>query len=194
VLLLVGGLYIGGGMALGVQTTGSKAELSAHPHYKLWQEVHGLVNDGLAVVVGGGRIGGGGGRGGGIKVGQERLMDEGRGVARESASSRQEEKSKNASGEKEKKSASPKEKSAKAHKKGSSSSGGSGSKQDRRAKAEKHGATTAAAASAPPLAAPPEEPREWQPTRSILQQGARETGVKVGGHVPGQGLVGLRTD
>eukprot|EP01052_Picozoa_sp_SAG31_P027348 SAG31_NODE_2553_length_5503_cov_24.613064_5_plen_237_part_00 len=30
--------------------------------------------------------------------------------------------------------------------------------------------------------------REWQPTRSLLAQGARETGVKVGDHQPGQGL------
>eukprot|EP01052_Picozoa_sp_SAG31_P019417 SAG31_NODE_1413_length_8459_cov_7.720215_9_plen_286_part_00 len=30
---------------------------------------------------------------------------------------------------------------------------------------------------------------EWTPTRSVLQQGARETGVKVGAHVPGQGLL-----
>ena len=33
----------------------------------------------------------------------------------------------------------------------------------------------------------PAAEREWKPTRSVLQQGARETGVKVGGHVPGQG-------
>ena len=41
--------------------------------------------------------------------------------------------------------------------------------------------------------APAPETREWQPTRSVLQQGARETGVKgQTGHVPGQGLEGLR--
>eukprot|EP01052_Picozoa_sp_SAG31_P013264 SAG31_NODE_794_length_12043_cov_7.416192_8_plen_388_part_00 len=33
--------------------------------------------------------------------------------------------------------------------------------------------------------------REWKPTRSVLQAGARETGVKVGSHTPGQGLRGL---
>ena len=35
---------------------------------------------------------------------------------------------------------------------------------------------------------PEVEERVWQPTRSVLQQGARETGVKVGAHQPGQGL------
>ena len=39
----------------------------------------------------------------------------------------------------------------------------------------------------PPPAAVAAE-RSWQPTRSVLQQGARETGMKVGDHVPGQGL------
>ena len=35
----------------------------------------------------------------------------------------------------------------------------------------------------------PAEVREWQPTRSqLLSSGARETGVKVGDHQPGQGL------
>ena len=38
-------------------------------------------------------------------------------------------------------------------------------------------------------ASPPPDEREWQPTRSaLLSSGARETGVKVGTHVPGQGL------
>jgi hypothetical protein len=44
---------------------------------------------------------------------------------------------------------------------------------------------------APLLASEPPD-REWQPTRSVLQQGARETGVKVGDHTPGQGLRDLR--
>lgn len=29
---------------------------------------------------------------------------------------------------------------------------------------------------------------EWKPARSMVQAGARETGVKVGAHQPGQGL------
>ena len=48
--------------------------------------------------------------------------------------------------------------------------------------------STASASSGSPVT----EPRDWQPTRSVLQQGARETGVKVGDHQPGQGLRGLR--
>jgi hypothetical protein len=36
-LLLVGGLYVGGGIVLGVQTKGAKVELSAHPHHRHWQ-------------------------------------------------------------------------------------------------------------------------------------------------------------
>ena len=50
-------------------------------------------------------------------------------------------------------------------------------------KSEKRGVDDVEAA---PVAATVE--REWQPTRSVLQQGARETGVKVGAHQPGQGL------
>ena len=50
-------------------------------------------------------------------------------------------------------------------------------------KSEKRGVDDVEAA---PVAATVE--REWQPTRSVLQQGARETGVKVGDHQPGQGL------
>jgi hypothetical protein len=62
-------------------------------------------------------------------------------------------------------------------------------------KAPKHAAKRAdrpapreAARGAPPSPPAAEPAREWQPTRSVLQQGARETGVKVGAHVPGQGL------
>ena len=60
---------------------------------------------------------------------------------------------------------------------------------------EKSGKERSAKARKEPV--PPEPPpppaavaaeRSWQPTRSVLQQGARETGMKVGDHVPGQGL------
>jgi len=59
VLCVVGGGYVGGGVGLGVTTTGAKAELAAHPHYRRWLELHGLVNDGVALA----RRGGGGGPG-----------------------------------------------------------------------------------------------------------------------------------
>jgi hypothetical protein len=97
---------------------------------------------------------------------------------------------------------SPKNKATKAKtkkgaKKGSHGDEGSGqeheaAKKDRKKdkKTAEHLLPTATTPATATAAAEPLSAREWQPTRSaLLSSGARETGVKVGDHIPGQGLL-----
>ena len=170
-LLAVG--YVGGGIGIGVKTSGGKSELAAHPHYRQWQELRGMVNDGLQLVKGGRPQAPSGyehaAKGGAPKESTVRTAE-----ASRKQGSRD---GKRGDGEK-RKSASPK-KSRSSSKSKHGSGGASGE------------AGQALAPAAPAVASAP-EPRVWQPTRSVLQTGARETGVKVSDHQPGQGLVGLR--
>ena len=65
--------YVGGGVAWGSKAGAGGRGLAAHPHYRHWEAVHGLVMDGVAFARGGGgrrrqhatstRENGGGGRG-----------------------------------------------------------------------------------------------------------------------------------
>lgn len=48
IALVVGGLaYVGGGVAVGVKSTGAAPGLAVHPHRKIWAELAGLVRDGV---------------------------------------------------------------------------------------------------------------------------------------------------
>ena len=46
-LVVGGGSYVGGGIALGRRVGGSSAGLQAHPHWHRWLELRGLVHDGV---------------------------------------------------------------------------------------------------------------------------------------------------
>ena len=167
-LLGGGGMYVGGGVAIGrkagrVGTPGGSA-LSAHPHWQQWIELSGLVKDGIKFSQGGGGPGGRvhmrvdaeGGRQSGRQSGREEGSPKGRSSASsEKAGKGKKEKAKKAKNEK---------------------SGGKSELKEPLSPAE-------------PPAPPAAVERVWKPTRSALQQGARETGVKVGDHVPGQGLL-----
>ena len=51
-LVVGGGSYVGGGIALGRRVGGSSAGLQAHPHWHRWLELRGLVHDGVRFVQG----------------------------------------------------------------------------------------------------------------------------------------------
>jgi hypothetical protein len=131
--------------------------------------VKGLVDDGLAFAKGGGK---GRRRGAGGGEGAEKLVE-----AEEGHRSRGD-KGRSASSSK----SGPKSKGDKRSSPASSKKDKSGKRASSTSRA---GGTAVADAAAP---APAAQAQEWRPTRSVLQQGARETGVKVGEHVPGQGL------
>ena len=57
VLVLAGGAYVGGGVALGRRAGGKAAGLKAHPHWPRWVELGGLVSDGVAFSRAGGKRG-----------------------------------------------------------------------------------------------------------------------------------------
>ena len=58
IFVVGGGLYLGGGIAMGFQKNGRVMRVAAHPHYALWLQLYGLVWDGLQFS----RRRGGGGR------------------------------------------------------------------------------------------------------------------------------------
>eukprot|EP01051_Picozoa_sp_SAG22_P000413 SAG22_NODE_11_length_35583_cov_107.128790_13_plen_238_part_00 len=185
VLLGAAGGYLGLGSLYGRRVLGKDGAAlglrGCHPHAALWLELHGLVLDGVRLVAAGG---GGGGQPRASHGGDETLL--GRDSPSGSTHSKKGKEGKEG-------------KEGKAGKAGKSGKEGSPRKQRKNDKKKDY---KDVGKDAPPPPPAQEEAgaggagaktREWQPTRSVLQQGARETGVKGQmGHVPGQGLEGFR--
>ena len=59
-LIVFGGvtlLYVVGGVGFAVKTQGKRVALTSHPQYSQWQEMHGLVKDGIEYARLGGKAG-----------------------------------------------------------------------------------------------------------------------------------------
>ena len=168
VLLGAAGGYLGLGSMYGRRVLGKDGAAlglrGCHPHAALWLELHGLVRDGVQLVA----AGGGGGQPRASHGGDEALLG--------------------------------RDKTGGGTKKGKEEKVGKAGKEEsprKQSKKKKKDGKDAGNDAPPPAeeeaVAGGVEIREWQPTRSVLQQGARETGVKGQmGHVPGQGLEGFR--
>eukprot|EP01052_Picozoa_sp_SAG31_P000553 SAG31_NODE_16_length_36206_cov_27.355728_22_plen_237_part_00 len=171
VIMLGASAYVVGGVVVGRHRRVDNGKrnglgLSTHPHYLHWVEIHALCADGIAFARNGKRTRtneGGGREALAVDNDLNDRMHKDESV-RSTTSSR---------------TSSPPSESKRIKRNGTKDR----HKEKRKAR---HQSRPKEESNLPTSAA------EWQPTRSLLQQGARETGVKVTDHVPGQGLVGLR--
>eukprot|EP01048_Picozoa_sp_COSAG05_P017074 COSAG05_NODE_2280_length_3290_cov_13.660608_3_plen_344_part_00 len=161
-LALVGGSYIGIGVAIGVKTTGASPALAVHPHFRQWDALRSLVMDGVWLFRGSGAAP--------LSRNQQRAASDKLLVPPPSSSGR----------------SSPSKKSSKDNRHKTDGKDGKRNNKDNKVNKVKDGQVTKVAtqitATEPCRAAHTEHPatREWAPTRTgLLSSGARETGVKV---------------
>eukprot|EP01052_Picozoa_sp_SAG31_P010528 SAG31_NODE_579_length_13948_cov_5.599105_5_plen_325_part_00 len=165
ILLTAATVYVGFGVLLGYRTgrveigSGRGNFLGAHPHYKRWMEIVSLVHDGIAFA-----------RNGDVRSRRESRVPRATNNMHDELTPRAHH------------STASKNNGKKGRMKDGKSKKGKASDKEKANKAEQIDGPTQQIVIAPNV-------REWQPTRSVLlSSGARETGVKVSEHVPGQGL------